>query len=405
MNILLTIGLLLIIGYSAGWLFDKIGLPKIIGYMLTGIVFSPNTVDFIDQNVIETTHPLMEVCLAFIAFEVGGALKWSTIKMHEKEIISITLLASFIPFILITCGIFTFGQVFPAVLPFDSSTLLLLALLLGALAIPTAPAGTLAVIHQYKAKGKVTDTILGVVALDDVLGILLFSLTIAVFFIFTEGYLGLFGNPVVNSLYQIMAAILIGVTMGVSIDPIVKFLKINGDGQWVVVVFSLIILCVGISKALQVDELLSSMTMGIIVVNKCKQQKVIFRIIERYTEDLIFLFFFLLSGLHLDISTLLQATILIFIYVLLRTAGKFIGASVGARISRADLAIRKYTAGGMLPQAGVVIGLVLSIYQKEEFSELSQILLTTVMGATIINELIGPIATKYSLTKAGEIEI
>ena len=98
MNILLTIGLLLIIGYLSGWIMDKIGLPNIIGYIATGIAFSPNTIDLVDPDIIQKTQPLMEVCLAFIAFEVGGALRWSKIRKHEKEIISITVLASLIPF-------------------------------------------------------------------------------------------------------------------------------------------------------------------------------------------------------------------------------------------------------------------------------------------------------------------
>jgi Kef-type K+ transport system membrane component KefB len=403
MNIQLTIGLLLIIGYTIGWLLEKIGLPKIIGYIATGIVFSPNTVDFFDINLVQSTYPFMEVCLAFIAFEVGGALKWSRIKEHEKEIINITLLASILPFILTAVGIFVFGFLFPTILPFDSLTLLLLALLLGAMAIPTDPTATLAVMHQFKAKGKVTNTILGVAALDDVLGILLFSLTIGGIYIFTGGETGLFGSPIINSLYEIVAAILIGTAIGLVIETIARVFHIISEGQWIVIIFSLIILCVGISKALKVDLLLSSMTMGIIVVNKCKQQKEIFRILERYTEDLIFLFFFLLSGLLLDISKIPEATALIFIFVLLRTVGKFLGTTTGARIAKADRSIRNYTAGGLLPQGGIVIGLVLSIYQKEQFKEISDILLTAIMGSIIIHELIGPIAAKYSLMKSGEI--
>jgi len=404
MDILLTIGLLLTIGYTAGWLLNQIGLPKIIGYIATGIAFSPHTNGLVDVHIIQATHPLMEVCLAFIAFEVGGALKWSKIKEHEKEIISITLLASLFPFILIVAGIFTFGLLFPAIVPLDPLTLLLLASLLGALASPTAPAATLAVIHQYKAKGKVTDTILGVAALDDVLGILLFSLTIAIIFMFTGGQAGLFGNPILNSLYEVGVALLIGAIIGIIIDPLARFFQVKGEGQWVVIIFSLIIFCAGISKTLQVDVLLASMTMGMVVVNKCNRQKIIFKILERYTEDLIFLFFFLLSGLHLDIMTIPQATVLILIFVSLRTMGKFMGTVAGARIVKADRSIQKYTAGGLLPQAGIVIGLVLSIYQKEQFKDIAEILLTTIMGTTIIYELLGPVAAKYSLLKAGEIK-
>ncbi len=205
-------------------------------------------------------------------------------------------------------------------------------------------------------------------------------------------------------MYKIIIAILFGVGTAIIINIIAKFLRKTNEGQWFVILFALIILCVGISKLLRVDELLSCMTMGVVVVNKCKQQKLIFRLLARYTEELIFLFFFLLSGLHLDISTMPHATALIAIFVLLRIMGKYIGANIGARIVNADRLIQKHTAGGLLPQAGIVIGLALSIYQKEEFKEISEILLTTIMGATIINELIGPIAAKYSLKKSGEIK-
>lgn len=405
MNILLTLGLLLIIGYIMGWLLDKIGLPKIIGYIITGIVFSPNTINFIDVDILKSTQPLMDVCLAFIAFEVGGSLKWSKIKAHKKEIISITLLASFFPFLFIVIGVFSFNALFPTVLSFDFPTALAFAFLLGALASPTAPAATLAIMHQYKARGKVSDTIMGVAALDDVLGILLFSFTLGFVAVFNGGEEAVLGNTVFNSLYEITISIFLGVIMALIINLIAIFFKKTSEGQWVVTLFALIILCAGLSKLLHVDELLACMTMGIVVVNKCKQKKLIFRILERYTEELIFLFFFLLSGLYLDISTIPNATILIMIFVLFRIVGKYVGANVGAYIVKADSSIQKYTAGGLLPQAGIVIGLVLSVYQKDEFREISEMLLTIIMGATIINELIGPIAAKYSLKKSGEITL
>lgn len=404
MNILLTIGLLLIIGYSAGWLLDKIGLPKIIGYIVTGIILSPNTTDFIDGEFIENTSPLMDICLTFIAFEVGGALKWSKIKKHEKEIISITLLASFFPFILITAAIIVLGFIFPAILPLAPLSLILLAILLGALSSPTDPTATFAIMHQYKAKGKVSDTIIGVAALDDVIGILIFSITIGVISITNGNYEGVFGNPIAFSIYQIGLSILIGAAIGYSFCLISKIIKSISEGQWVVIVFSLLIFSAGISKLLDTDEILSSMTMGMVVVNRCKKQKIIFRILERYTEEIIFLFFFLLSGLHLDISSIPKATSLILIFVIFRTVGKYLGVSTGARMVKADPKIGKYTAGGLIPQGGIVIGLVLSIYQDPQFKEISEILLTTIMGAIIIHELIGPVITKNSLKKAGELK-
>jgi Kef-type K+ transport system membrane component KefB len=405
MNILLSIGLLLIIGYIFGWLLDKIGIPKIIGYIATGIIFSPNTIDFLDKLVIQTTHPIMEVCLAFIVFEVGGALKWSKIKAHEKEIISITFLASIFPLIFVSGGIFLTSFIFPEILPFDTTHILLIALPLGALASPTEPAATLAVMHENKARGKVTNTILGVAALDDVVGIILYSITISAILIFTVEPSGFFGNPIVNTIYEMSTAIIIGTIIGLIIDPIARFLHIKNDGQWVVIIFSFIIFCVGLSEFIHVDALLSTLTMGVVIVNKSTHQHSIFRIVERYTEELIFLFFFLLSGLNLDISSIPQSFILILLFVILRALGKYMGTYTGAKLVHANQSIQKYTAGGLLPQGGIVIGLVLSIYETEPFSDISEIVLTTILGAVVIHELIGPIIAKYSLKKAGEIKL
>lgn len=311
MNILLTIGLLLLIGYSAGWLLDKVGLPRVIGYIAVGILFSPNTLSYISPVVIQATDPLMEVCLAFIAFEVGGSLKWSKIKKHEKEIVYITLLASLFPFIFISAGIYLFFLLFPSILSFNLPSVLLLALSLGSLASPTAPAGILAVVHQFKARGKVTDTILEVVALDDALGIILFSLTMVIFFFFSGDGGGMILHEIFVALYQICGAIFLGIGMTVSMNYFVHFFKIEGEGQWIVLIVAFITLCVGITKLVQVDELMACMAMGVVMVNRSDQHKTVFKIVERYTEDLIFLLFFLLSGLHLNIATLTQASYLI----------------------------------------------------------------------------------------------
>lgn len=405
MNVLLIIGLLLVTGYTAGWLLSKIGLPKIIGYVLVGIAFSPNTNFLVHQDILQNTQPLMDVCLAIIAFEVGGALNWKKIKKHKNGIISITLFASIVPFVLILGGVYLVDFLFPALFPFDKWTLLAFALLLAALASPTAPAATLAVIHEYKAKGKVTDTILGVAALDDVLGILLFSITLGIIGAFNGASDSFFGISLLAPIYQIVVSIGIGALIAISIDHIARVLKLHSEGKWIVIIISLVILCVGLSKLLGADELLSCMTMGIVVVNRSKNQEIVFRIIERYTEDLIFLIFFLLSGLHLDISTVPQSAVMIFLFVSLRIIGKYSGTRIGARLVNADKLIQKHTAGGLIPQAGIVIGLVLSIQHKEGFEGISEILLTIIMGATVLNEVIGPIAARRSLKKAGEINI
>ncbi len=404
MDVFLIFGLLLFVAYISGLFIDKVGLPRILGYMITGIIFNSNNFDFISPDFTEMTRPIMEICLAFIAFEVGGELKWDKIKNHENEIISITFLASLLPYLLIVAGILTFNLFFPEYISFGFSELFFFALLLGALASPTAPAATLAVMHQYRAKGDVSDTILGVVALDDVLGIIIFSITLAIapFFIESSNEV-ISGSHFYNALYKIFFAILIGTVLAFAIKIIGKLLNIKGEEEWVVIIFSIIILCVGLTKHFNVDELLAYMTIGVVVVNICKKEKAIFNITERYTENLVFLIFFLLSGMHLDIYVIPMALPLIVLFVVMRALGKYLGVYTGASLVNANKNVRKYTAGGLLPQAGIAIGLVLSIYEQKGFEEISGLLLTIIMGATVINEIIGPVIAKYSLKKSGEI--
>jgi Kef-type K+ transport system membrane component KefB len=248
MNLLLIIGFLVITGYFLGRMLDKIGIPKIIGYILTGIIFSPNSVDWIPQQIISDTNTLLSVSLAFIAFEVGGELKWQMIQRLEKEIVSITLMAGFIPLILITGCFYLAGLLYPDFVPFSAGeSTLVFAILLAALASPTDPTATLAVIHQIPA-----------------------------------------------------------------------------------------------------------------------------------------------------------AFIPILFFVILRFTGKYLGSYLGGSLIKTKPAIKKYTAGGLIPQGGIVIGLALMVNQYSEFSELFDLLLTVVMGGVIINELIGPLTAKHSLLKAKE---
>ncbi|MGM0599550.1 MAG: cation:proton antiporter [Candidatus Rifleibacteriota bacterium] len=406
MDILLTIGFLLIAGFTVGMVFHRLGLPKIIGYTLAGVALSPNSIELFSKSIIQRTNPLLEVCLAFIAFEVGGSLKWSKIKEHGKQVLSITVMAGIAPFIMVSLGVYVSG-IFLNSTVFDTHMQLwLFSLLLGAMSSPTAPAAILAVIHEYKARGEVSDTILGVVALDDVLGIVLFSLTIAVMSVFTSIEAGgqLFGSSLLYSLFEVGGAVAVGAGIGFAFIMIGRFLKLEGDGQWFVIIFSLIILCAGLASLFEVDKLMAYMVMGIVVVNKCSKHKLIFKILRRYTEELIFLFFFLLSGLHLNIRAIPQTALLILFFVVFRALGKFAGAAIGGRIVNASKNVKKYTGPSLLPQAGIAIGLVLSIYKQKGFLEISDLLLATVMGATIINELIGPLVTKYSLLKSGDIK-
>lgn len=404
MSILLITGFLVIFGYFMGRLCDVIGVPKIIGYIFTGILFSPNTIDWISSDFIDGTKSLLSVSLAFITFEVGGELKWSKLKKRERDILSITVMASLIPLLLVTGVIYFSALLFPHYLPFrDPAIIIAFSLLLAALSTPTDPTATLAVIHQYKAKGKVKDTILGVAALDDAVGIFVFSMSIA-FALFLLSESGNGSENIIFALHHVGGGILTGLIAAIVMNGFLKFSnKIEGEGNWIIITFSLIAICYGAAATFEADELLACMVMGLIVVNTSDNHRLVFGTIERYTEELIFLFFFVLSGLQLDVNMIPQALLPISLFVLFRVTGKFTGTYFGALFVSSESKIKKYTAGGLIPQGGIVIGLALLLSQYQAFSSFYDILLAVVMGSVIINEIIGPLAARYSLSKAGEI--
>ncbi|MGM0589019.1 MAG: cation:proton antiporter [Bacteroidota bacterium] len=401
---LLSLGLLVITAYLVGWIFERIGLPKIIGYMLTGIGFSPSLLNLLSPEQLARADPILSLSLAFIVFEVGGELKWTNLKKEEAKIISITLLESLIPFFLISGGFFLIDWLWSGFLPMAQPTAILaFTLLLASMASPTDPTTTLAVIHQYKAKGKVKDTILSVAAIDDAMGILLFSLSTSIAMLLLGSGTSLWLS-VGNALLEIGGGIIVGLVMAFIMHQLIHLLGISSEGQLIVLLVSLIALCYGIASYLKVDTLLSCMAMGLVLANTKNGHSFIFKTIQRYTEELIFVLFFVFSGLHLDIQSIPTASMPILIFILLRSIGKFTGSNIGARISHADPKVRRYTFGGLIPQGGIVIGLALIISQKPIFTDQFDLILSIIMGATLIHELIGPLTARYALRQAGEIQ-
>lgn len=404
MNILFVIGLLLTIGYTMGFLANKAGLPKIIGYIATGVLFSPHTFHLLEQSIVTKTEPLIDVSLAFIAFEVGGSLKWEKLKNYGSTLVRILLFESLMPFIFVLVIFGLAGFIFPGLFSPGPQWLLVLALLIAPLASPTDPSATIAVMHQYKSKGKVSDTIMEVAALDDAMGIFLFSISVTVAAIVAGNNNASISNSTLHALYKIVGAIFTGAVLGWLMGVLSKILKTKSEGQWIVVLSAFIILAFGISSLLKLDELLSVMAVGAFIVNFNKQSTLLFKIIERYTEDLIFLFFFILSGLHLNVRAIPEAVWLIGAFVVLRISGKYFGSRIGAAWARAPVEVKRYTAGGLIPQGGIVIGLALLISKNPDFSEISGTLLAVIMGSAIFHEIIGPLAAVRALKKAGETQ-
>ena len=402
MNIILSIGLLIFTGFIFGELAKKAGLPKISGYILAGILLNPDLLGIMSGKFVEHTDPLLTIALSVITFSIGGTLSKTDLKSAGKTVLFLTLYEALSAFLFVF--LFMFFSFYFFIHIFQSVYVILaLSLVLASLASPTDPSATLAVIHEYKAKGIVSSSVLNIAAFDDITGIIIYTLATA----FATYFLGdtniHFSHVFVEMGRNIGGAILVGAVIGFLFNLLVKLLKDESDGSLIVVTLGIVLLTYGIADYFKFETLLSTMTLGAIVVNMNPLATNIFKLIERYTDELIFVIFFSLSGLHLQLSSLTGSFMIIAIFIVARALGKFTGIYVGALQFKADPKIKKYTAGGLIPQGGIVIGLALLLMKNEVYHSISSLIIGIVIGATLIHEIIGPIFSRMSLKKAGEI--
>ncbi|WP_462319002.1 cation:proton antiporter [Marinilabilia sp.] len=403
MSLLLITGIVIFSGFLLGELAARISLPKISGYIIAGILLNPQVFGIVPHSFIETGEPLVNISLAVITFHIGGSLSFSKIRKEGKNYLLMTLAESLLAYLLV------FGVVFIAVQyllnVFDSVYVsVAFSMLLASLAAPTDPSATLAVIEEYKAKGPVSSSVLGIAAFDDVMGIVLFTVSLAS----AKILMGSADASLVSSLehmgHNIGLALVIGGAFGFLLNFLSSVFRKETEGALIVLILGILIACFGTASFLEVDELLSTLAMGVIVVNYNKQRDEIFGLVERYTEELIFVIFFTLSGLHLDISLLSGNSALVVFFIIARAVGKYTGIWGVSSFIDVPSQVKKYTSGGLLPQGGIVIGLALLVSKEEIFKEFSTLIMTVVIGTAIIHELLGPVISKLSLKKAGEIK-
>ena len=402
MNIILSIGILIFTGFILGELAEKVKLPRISGYILAGILLNPDLLGIVSDKFVEHTDPLLSISLSFITFSIGGSLSAAKLKKTGKKILLLTLAEAMFAFIAVLVVMFLILQFF--IIIFDSVYVnIAVSLVLAALAAPTDPSATLAVIHEYKAAGEVSNSMLEIAAFDDIVGIVIYTLVTA----FAAYFLGktdvAFGASMLDLGEGIGGAILTGGLVGILFNLLVKWFRKQTEGTLIVLTFGLVLLSYGISEYFGFESLLATLSLGVVVVNSNPVADKILQLMERYTDELIFVVFFTLSGLHLQLASIAGSVALIAFYIAARAAGKFTGIYTGSVLLHSSARVKKFAAGGLLPQGGIVIGLALLLTNKAIFSETASIIIGIVIGAALIHEIAGPIVSRYSLKKAGEI--
>lgn len=403
MNFILSIGVLIFTGFLFGELAAKIKFPRISGYILSGILLNPNLLSIMSSDFVSKTAPLLSVSLAFITFSIGGSLSVQKLRKSGKTIILLTLFEA--SFAFISVFIITFLSLTYFIHIFSSSAVIIAtSLILATLATPTDPSATLAVIHEYKAKGVVSSSMLEIAAFDDIIGIIFYTVVTA-FAAFFMSNSGVDTGQIFKGLGKgIGGAIALGAAIGFIFNLVIKLLSKPSEGALIVLVISMVLLSYSLAIYFEFDALLSTMTTGTIVVNFNLYAKTIFKLIERYTDKLIFVVFFTLSGMQLNISAISGSVILIILFIIARALGKFTGIFTGSTMRKTDPKIKKYTAGGLIPQGGIVIGLALLLTSNPMFKDTASMIIGIVIGATLIHEIIGPLSSRYFLKKAGEIK-
>lgn len=385
MNILLVMS----IAMAAGLLFSRgarlVKLPNVTAFLVAGLVIGPCVAGIISKEQAASLGVISDAALGFIAYAIGGEFKLSYLKKIGKAPLTITIFQGLTTALLVDVGLILLG--------FDKP----LSLLLGAIALATAPAATLMVVRQYKAKGPVTQMLLPVVAMDDALGLMVFSISASV----AQGMLGgamTAYSMVAVPLMEIAGSFALGAALGLVLSFGARFFASRGNK--LALSIACVLAGVGLCDMFGLSSLLVCMMIGAVMVNMSQQREVLMEQCDRFTPPL-FLLFFVLSGADLDLSVLPSVGLIGILYLLLRSLGKWGGAMLGAVCVHADENIKKYLGLTLLPQAGVAIGMATLVSSR--FPTLGAQVNTIVLAGVLVFELAGPVITKWALTKAGEI--
>jgi Kef-type K+ transport system membrane component KefB len=402
---LTLLGIVIIAGFYLGHTARLVKLPSLIGYMILGVIIGPSVLHLLSDSTMEHLSFITEIALGFVAFSIGAELSLSTLKRLGPGIISIIFAESFAAFLVVFAAIYF--------LTHDLS----MALIFGAMAPASAPAGTVAVIQEYKAKGSLTKALYAVVGFDDGLAIIIFGFAAALaknlLIAEATGQNGSILPAMLLPLKEIGLSILVGGIIGFAFCRMVR--KMESSKDILIAIFGAVLIATGLSLRWHLSLIMTNMLVGFVLVNT-RREALVHHVMSPLLDimPLIFILFFCLAGAHLELATLPALGLLGLVYIIGRSAGLIGGARIGAMLGHVETKVKKYIGLGILSQAGVAIGL--SLIVKHEFGlldteynlphadKIGTVVLTTITATCIFFEIIGPILTKVALKKAGEIE-
>ncbi len=422
MSLLLCLSIALLAGLLMSRLAKRLGLPAVTAYLVAGILVGPYVLGQIPleglgftaikngngytSKYLHSFSILSDVALGFIAFAIGNEFRLSQLKKIGKQATIIGILQAVITTVVVDIALIALHFAMPKQFPVEA------AIILGAIASATAPAATLMVVKQYKAKGPVTDILLPVVALDDAVGLLLFAMSFGVAKALMAGTISIV-SILVEPLLEIILSLGLGALTGGLFSLCERFFHSRSKRLAVSVGFVLLTIALAKLKFnvggvhIGFSPLLVCMMLGTIFCNICDFSEELMDRVERWTAPL-FVVFFVTSGAELDLSVFASASIVLigFVFLASRSAGKYYGANLSARLAKCDDNIVKYLGITLLPQAGVALGMADMVKSSAEFggTQIATVVVSIALFAVLVYEIVGPALTKMALLKAGDIQ-
>lgn len=395
MNTLLALGILLAVGLLSTRIIKLVKLPNVTGYLVAGLLIGPSVIGLITKENVADFQILVTLALGFIAFSIGCEFKLTTLKALGAKVTIITFVQAIGAVVAVMAALLAAGA-----LGFLGEDYLPNVLVLSAIATATAPAATLLVVRQYKAHGPVTETLLPVVAMDDAIGLMIFSVLMAVAQSVASGTKPTVKSMVLEPLLEIVLSLVIGAGVGLVLAVCTRFFKSRANRLGLCVTATVI--GTALAEVLNLSSLLLCMMIGAVLANLGVDTEKIMDGTDRWTPPL-FMLFFVISGAALNLSILPSVGVLGVLYIIFRSFGKYFGARLGAAIAKAEENVRKWLGFTLLPQAGVAVGMAQIALAKlpEQYGTRIQ---AVVLCATLIYEIFGPVLTKMALQKAGEID-
>lgn len=406
--VLLSLSAALLVGLILTRFAKLIGLPAVTAYLVTGIVFGPfvlgrlgvEGLGFNSLAQVKSYSILCDLALGFIAFSIGNEFRISQLKKIGKQATIIGIFQAVFTTVLVDIALIGFSLLRPDVLPIEG------AIILGAIASATAPAATLMVIKQYKAKGEVTDVLLPVVALDDAVGLVLFAISFGVAKTISVGDTQL-TSVVVEPILEVILSLGLGAIMGFLFNFFERFFHSRSKRMAVSVGFVMLTVALSSLKFeilgvhVAFSSLLTCMMLGTVFCNICDFSEELMDRVDRWTAPL-YILFFIISGAELDFNVFSQIMIILVgvIFIGVRSVGKYTGAMLSAKMSHASPNIVKYLGITLLPQAGVAIGMA---SKALALGGVGVIVQSVTLFAVLIYEMVGPYLTKIALIKSGDI--